>query len=223
MKAERFGAYRALSRALHAVGLPSHYKRRFKPQLDDIESEVTYLLIRATRPAVAVEIAPDRGWSTTWLLAGLRDNGAGHLYSYDVFDHSTRVVPRDLAEGRWTFTLGDVTQAPERLPRPIDFLFLDAAHSAPFAQWYVTEVFPRLRPGTPVAIHDIFLTPERLERFGEAAMMQEWLARERKPYFTASPNGGRENYERIMTVKRELGLDAPIHTSQANPMLFFEV
>ncbi|MBI4419221.1 MAG: hypothetical protein HY560_00185, partial [Gemmatimonadetes bacterium] len=40
---ERYAPYRVLSAALGAVGLPAHYKRRLKPQLDDIESEVTYL------------------------------------------------------------------------------------------------------------------------------------------------------------------------------------
>jgi predicted O-methyltransferase YrrM len=223
VKAERFAAYRALAGALRALGLPPHFKRRFKPQLDDIESEITYLLIRAARPAVVVEIAPDRGWSTTWLLAGLRDNGAGHLYSYDVFDHATKVVPRDLSDGRWTFTLGDVTQPPDRLPAAIDFLFLDAAHSAPFARWYLETLFPRLRPGTPVAIHDIFLTPERLETFGESRVLRDWLAQNGRSYFTASPNAAIGTYQRLRSLKRELGIDGPIHTSQANPMLFLEM
>jgi predicted O-methyltransferase YrrM len=222
-KLERFGAYRALSAALRTLGLPAHHRRRFKPQFDDIEAEVTYLLVRALRPASVVEIAPDRGWSTTWLLAALRDNGAGHLHSYDVFDYSTRAVPRDLAHGRWTFTLGDVTQPPDRLPPSIDYLFLDAAHSAPFANWYLTDLLPRLRSGTPVCIHDIFPAPERLDRFGEAGVVQDWLARRGAPYFTAAPAASTDAYDRLIALKQELGLARPIHRSQANPMVFFRM
>ncbi|HJQ66102.1 MAG TPA: class I SAM-dependent methyltransferase [Gemmatimonadales bacterium] len=223
VKAERYAAYRGLSAVLRALGIPAHFKRRFKPQVDDIEAEVTYLLVRDARPAVAVEIAPDRGWSTTWLLARLRDNGTGHLYSYDIFDHATKVVPEDLSRGRWTFTLGDVTQPPDRLPASIDFLFLDAAHSAPFARWYLSALLPRLRPGTPVAIHDIFLPAERLDLFGESVVVREWLQQRGMPYFTASPAAARDAFDLINTVKQELGLAAPIMASQANPMLFFRM
>ena len=222
-KLERFGAVRPLSAALRALGLPSSPRRRFKPQFDDIEAEVTYLLVRAFRPATIVEIAPDRGWSTTWLLAALRDSGSGHLHSYDVFDYSTRAVPRDLAEGRWTFTLGDVTQPPDRLPATIDFLFLDAAHSAPFAQWYLGQLLPRLQPGSPVAIHDIVPSVDQIDRVGEAGLVQEWLAQHGRPYFTASPAAAKEAHDRIEALKQELGIAAPIHSSRVNPMVFFQM
>jgi predicted O-methyltransferase YrrM len=222
-KLERFGAYRALSGALRALGVPSHLRRRFKPQFDDLEAEITYLLVRASRPATVVEIAPDRGWSTTWLLEALRDNGTGHLCSYDVNDYSTRAVPADLASGRWTFTLGDVTQPPDRLPASIDYLFLDAAHSAAFAQWYLSQLLPRLRPGTPVTIHDIFPPPERLDRFGEAGVVQDWLAKRGAPYFTAASTASPDAYDRLMALKQELGIAAPIHSSRANPMVFFRM
>ena len=223
VKLERHAAYRALRAALGALGLPAHYKRCLKPQFDDIEAEVTYLLVRAFRPGTVVEIAPDRGWSTTWLLAALRDNGTGHLHSYDVFDYSTRAVPRDLADDRWTFTLGDVTQPPDRLPPSIDYLFLDAAHSAEFAHWYLSELMPRLKPGTPVGIHDIFPPLERLDRFGEAGIVQDWLAERRVPYFTAAPAAAKGTYDRLVALKHELGLAEPVHRSQANPMVFFRM
>jgi predicted O-methyltransferase YrrM len=220
---ERFAPYRWWSAALGALGLPAHYRRRLKPQLDDIEAEIVYLLVRElARPAV-VEIAPDRGWSTTWLLAALRDNGAGHLYSYDIFDHSTRAVPQALAAGRWTFVLGDVTRRLDRLPPKIDYLFLDCAHSAGFARWYIEELFPRLAPGTPVSVHDIFHQAEPTDRFGEARVLRDWLAERRVDYFTAAPAVARDAFDRLMAVKSELGIAEPIHGSQRNPMVFFRV
>ncbi|HEX9611803.1 MAG TPA: hypothetical protein VF978_07920 [Gemmatimonadales bacterium] len=100
---ERFAVYRWWSAALGALGLPAHYRRRLKPQLDDIEAEITYLLVRElTRPTV-VEIAPDRGWSTTWLLAALRDNaggggGGGGAISIPT---TSSITAREACPGRW--------------------------------------------------------------------------------------------------------------------------
>lgn len=126
---ERIASCLQLRSVLDVLGMPAEYHRLLKPQLDDIEAETTYLLLREFEPRTVVEIAPDGGWSTSWLLAALRDNGHGHLYSYDLFDHSTRTVPRELAEGRWTFHQGDITRQLGRLPTRIDYLFLDCAHS----------------------------------------------------------------------------------------------
>lgn len=215
-----FPPYRLVRAALGVLGIPAHWKRRLKPQLDDLESEITYLLVRDLAPRTVVEIAPDRGWSTTWMLAALRDNGAGHLFSYDIFDHATRAVPRDLADGRWTFVLGDITRGLDRLPPGIDYLFLDCAHSAEFARWYLTELIGRLAPGTPVQIHDIFPDQSRVDRFGEAQLVQDWLRENGIDYFTASPRAAQAAFDRLWEVKRELGLAEPIHWSQKNPMVF---
>jgi hypothetical protein len=50
-----------------------------KAQLDDLEAEITCLLLPGTRPETVVEIGTFHGWSTTWILQALReDNGTGH-------------------------------------------------------------------------------------------------------------------------------------------------
>src|SRR6478609_1544796 len=68
------------------------HRRQLRPKLDDIEAELTYLLLRELRPAAVVEIGTFHGWSTTWILRALRDNGGGHLHSYDLVDHAVRSV-----------------------------------------------------------------------------------------------------------------------------------
>lgn len=221
---ERYAMYRALRIALLAVHIPPHYKRRLKPKLDDLEAEITYLLIREFRPITVVEIAPDRGWSSTWILRALRDNGAGALYSYDLYDHATRTIPAELATGRWTFIRGDVTRNLERLPGSIDYLFLDAAHTAEFARWYIEHLFPRLGSGTLVGVHDVFHRSDP-GRFPEGPVLVEWLERREggTSYFTASPAKAPQVYKQLMALKQELGIDAPIHWSRVNPMTFFRV
>ena len=47
------------------------------------------------------------GLSTIHLAAAVRDNGGGHLHSFDRVDAVLRNVPAELAD-RWTFVQGDV-------------------------------------------------------------------------------------------------------------------
>lgn len=219
---ERFAPYRWAGAALRRAGLPAHYKRRFRPKFDDIEAELTYLFVRSLRPAVVLEIAPYYGWATTWLLQALRDNGSGRLHSYDRVDHSRRTVPPELAQERWLFTQGDVRACLDRLPRDVGYLFLDAAHTAEFARWYLANLFPRLTPGTFIGVHDVFRGPD-LPPMEESIVLLEWLERHGMPYFTAAPGRTGAAYERIVALKRELGLAEPIHDSVKNPMVFFQL
>jgi predicted O-methyltransferase YrrM len=194
-----------------------------RPKLDDIEAELTYLLVRELKPASVVEIGTFHGWSTTWLLRALRDNGTGHLYSYDLVDHAVRSVPAELSAGRWTFRAGDVRKSLSTLPNPVDYLFLDAAHSAPFARWYTDVLLPGLPEATPVSVHDVYHRSRPLP-FSEGRVLLGWLAGRGTPHFTAAPASARAGYDRLVAVKRELGLTAPVHgASRHNPMVFFSV
>jgi predicted O-methyltransferase YrrM len=131
-------------------------QRAMRPKLDDIEAELTYLLLRDVRPTAVVEIGSFHGWSTSWILRALRDNGHGQLSTFDIVDHVRRTVPEELADGRWTFVGGDVRTNLRRIPLDVGYLFLDAAHTAGFARWYTKSLFPRLDAGTPVSVHDVF-------------------------------------------------------------------
>jgi predicted O-methyltransferase YrrM len=191
-----------------------------KAQLDDIEAEITYLLLREARPETVVEIGTFHGWSTTWILQALRDNGTGHLYSYDVVDHVVRNVPEQLSAGCWTFTQGDVRENLEKIPDTADFLFIDAAHSASFARWYIQHLMPCMRPGIPVCVHDVFHGRRTLP-FTEGAALMRWLADRENSYFTASRAHAPEIHHHLNDVKRSLALGHPLKDSRDNPMVFF--
>ncbi|MFI5549145.1 class I SAM-dependent methyltransferase [Streptomyces sp. NPDC051738] len=193
-----------------------------KAQLDDIEAEITYLLLRGSRPETVVEIGTFHGWSTTWILQALRDNGTGHLHSYDITDNVVRGVPAQLARGHWTFTQGDARENLAKIPDTADFLFVDAAHSARFARWYLQHLFPRLTPGIPVCVHDVFHGRRALP-FTEGAVVLRWLAERGTPYFTASRAHAPETYDRLRDVKRSLALGLSLRDSHDNPMIFFNL
>lgn len=191
-----------------------------RAQLDDIEAEISYLRVRDERPATVVEIGSLHGWSTCWLLHALRDNGHGELRTYDKVDNARRNVPADLAAGRWRFRCGDVRRTLPADPPRVDYLFVDAAHGAGFARWYLDVVMPMLAPGTPVSVHDVF-HGRWPKPFSEGAVVLSWLSGAATPYLTASPARAPHVHRRIERVRAELGITDPVHTGRHNPMIWF--
>ncbi len=216
LQLERVASCLGLRVMLERVGLPVEFQPQLKPQLDDLEAEISYLLLRELQPESVVEIAPDGGWSTTWLLSALRANGHGTLHSFDLYNHCTRTVPRGLAAGRWRFVQGDIRDKLHELPGQIDYLFMDCAHTAGFARWYLGELFPRLEPGTVISVHDIFPV-----RRGESHVVRTWLQAHQVEWFTASSVAAPVIHNALRDLKRGLGLYEPIHDSHKNPMIFF--
>jgi predicted O-methyltransferase YrrM len=216
--------YREYAGELAAVGKAQRdyaesMKGRMTPQLDDLEAEITYLLLRATEPAAVVELGTFHGWSTSWILSALRDNGSGHLFSFDIIDNVARNVPEELAEGRWTFVQGNIKETLDRVPADTGYLFVDAAHNAPFARWYLQNLFPRVPSGVPVSVHDVFHFRATLP-LHEGKVVVRWLDGQEVPFFTPSRARARADYTALNALRDELGL-APIRGAGDNPMIFF--
>jgi predicted O-methyltransferase YrrM len=209
--AQALGAARDAQRAL----LP-----RMRPKLDDVEAELTYLLVRHYQPTRIVEIGTFHGWSTSWLLRALADNGQGHLHSYDLVDHVLGTVPRDLSDARWTFHRGDVRARTDLQPSTIDYLFIDAKHTARFARWYVENLLGKVRVGIPVTVHDVYHRA-RAGRFSEGHVVLDWLARRQHGHFTASAKAAPHVFEEIAAVRCDLGLNEVVHRRSPNPMIYF--
>jgi hypothetical protein len=193
---------------------------KMAPSFDDIEAEITYLLVRDQKPENVVEISPSGGWSTSWILNALKDNGYGKLYSYDLVDNSTFIIPTSLSAERWNFIKGDIRQNVHLLPSKIDYLFMDSDHSKEFAHWYIKQIFPMLRSGITVSIHDVFQTSAPSD--GEGCMIMALLTNRNIDYFTASRPKNPEAFRKICEVKSALGIDKLIHSCETNPMIFFQ-
>ncbi|MEU2789840.1 class I SAM-dependent methyltransferase [Streptomyces sp. NPDC007100] len=194
--------------------------KSMKAQLDDYEAEITYLLLRDLRPEVVVEIGTFYGWSTMWILSALRDNGTGHLHSFDIVDHVVRNVPAELSAERWTFTKVDVREHPGKVPAEVDYLFIDADHGARFARWYIDNLFPAVPPGTPASVHDVF-HGRRPKPFSEGSVIVRWLAGNDIAFFTASTAKAPGVTRELALAKRDLGLDEPVRDGDHNPMIYF--
>ncbi|MFC9085967.1 class I SAM-dependent methyltransferase [Nocardiopsis dassonvillei] len=195
---------------------------RMTPQLDDLEAEITYLLLRETRPDTVMELGTFHGWSTTWILSALRDNGGGTLHSFDIVDNVVANVPSELSLGRWEFHKGDIRENMSQVPEGIGYLFVDAAHNGRFARWYLESLFPRVAPGTPVSVHDVFHGKRALP-FTEGAVVLSWLRENGTDFFTPSRKKAPAPYTALLELREDLGLGEPVRTSTDNPMIYFRM
>ncbi|MEI8348689.1 MAG: class I SAM-dependent methyltransferase [Candidatus Omnitrophota bacterium] len=214
-------AKRIFAKYLRHLGIRISDSARLSPHFDDIEAEITYLLVRESRPETIVEFSPCGGWSTAWILHALKDNKFGKLYSYDMIDASRKTVPHYLSRNRWSFILGDIKNNIDKLPAKIDYLFIDSDHSKEFAQWYIQHIFPMIKNNIPVSVDDVFHTSDPSEFCGEGGVIVDWLERKKINYVTASPAKAIDNFNRIVQQKNELGISALIHTSINNAAIFF--
>lgn len=220
-KFEKYRAYTTAKFVLTKLGFRRQNEAKLMyPQFDDIEAEITYLLVREFKPESIVEISPCGGWSTSWLLNAIRTNKFGELYSYDIIDDSTKALPKDLTEKRWHFILGNIKENIEKLPPRIDYLFMDSDHSADFAQWYIQNIFPKIRVGIPISVHDVFHTAEPFPN-SEGSVIIDWATKKGISYFTVSPAKEKTVYDEIMSIKNKLKMKKLIHLSQTNSGIFF--
>ncbi len=223
-KKERYFLYRLLGRLSRKIkNCLGGEEIRIDPLLGDIEAEITYLLIRESKPKNMVEISPYRGWSTSWILNALKDNDSGKLYSYDLTDYATETIPSDLTEGRWSFFEGDIYDNLDRVPQEIDYLFLDSDHSAEFARRYIKDLFPRLKNGALVSVHDVFEKKIYSLLHTEGKVVLDWLKKNNLNYFTASSMADGSVYKKIMNVKKKLKIAESIvyRAPMTNSMIFF--
>jgi predicted O-methyltransferase YrrM len=190
------------------------------PSFNDLEAEITYLLIREFKPENIFEISPGSGWSSSWILSALKDNKYGFLTSFDMVDDSKRILLPELTDNRWKLVVGDIKQKEKDFSSNIDYLFLDSAHSADMAEWYIRHIFPFVRSGAPVSIHDIYV---RKEVYGEIPVVQKWFKDKGISFITPSKYAPQSLSirRRLVEARRNVGLTEFISTTKVDPSVFF--
>ena len=125
----------------------------------DYEAEMLYMLVREHKPQNVFEMAPNKGYSSHWILKALHLNdNTSKLHSFDIH---ARSVPHmdETYKPRWVFTLGDYANLYDEGKLDMDkfdFIFIDALHETEFARGYCRRLLANhKRKNTVVAIHDI--------------------------------------------------------------------
>lgn len=187
------------------------YSPEFLSQFNDEEAEITYLLIRETKPRTLVEISPCRGWSTSWILRALDANENGTCYSYELLEENMKWAKRNIPERlqlRWKCFTGRVQNGLQDIPSRIDYLFLDSDHSRSFARWYISNLFPKVQG--IVSVHDVFHIETWGEPSEEGKEVIKWLGDHNVDFFSSSLPF-LYTYREVEKVRKEIGCEAPIH------------
>ena len=88
--------------------------------------------------------------------------------------------------------------------------------------WYVVHLFPEVRAGVPVSVHDVF-HGWRAKPFSEGSVVLRWLDERGIPFFTTARRKAPDVQQRPIALKDELGLGEPVRVSSTNPMIFFRM
>jgi hypothetical protein len=145
------------------------------PALDGMAA---YAAVRAFRPKQIVEIGS--GDSTYFLARGIRDNGAGRITCIDPAPR------REIANLNVAFLPRLMSSADAELAAQLeadDILFIDSSHimlPGMDVDIQFNRLFPRLKPGVIVHIHDIFLPDDypphwRIRHYSEQSALVGWL------------------------------------------------
>jgi len=151
------------------------FGRGMFPVLDGM---ATYAAVRRFKPNRIIEIGS--GDSTHFLARGVKDNGSGHITCIDPqprreiialdVDFKPRLLNEDDADLAGSLEAGDI-------------LFIDSSHimlPGMDVDIQFNRMFPRLKPGVIVHVHDIFLPDDypphwRIRNYSEQNALIGWI------------------------------------------------
>lgn len=137
------------------------------------ESYLAYCYMREYKPLTTVDIGSACGFSAYPLNFACARNKWGVVLSYELNEercvqYRENMIQNDL---KATIFSGEVEKNIQStlFDKAIDILFMDAAHSKSFAEWYLKELVPKT--ATLLHIHDVAYLPDD----GEIKTVLAWL------------------------------------------------
>lgn len=147
-----------------AEGTP-YFHLGYKKHSSSIELEMGRKLldlIKERKPKNLTELGTNIGYSACWQLLGIGYNGFGHLTTFDVKNYSDETpwlwtAIEGLPTDSLTFVNSSVWDGIDRLPKTIDWAFIDSSHDKDATEKELDVLTPRMSIGGLIVLHDIFL------------------------------------------------------------------
>jgi len=154
------------------------------PQDDSASLGEKYLLhwlIRETKPMTIVETGTHRGLATLYMAAAVKENGFGHITTYDPFEWNQRGNFGKFPELNELITYKQ-KRGDEMDEKNIDFAFIDGFHGYLDVIQEIDTLIPRLSGQAIVVFHDCWYEEEGVnggtgvnEAIEEAGLQTVWL------------------------------------------------
>lgn len=128
-----------------------------------LEGFLVYFLVLEQNPRYAIELGPRFGYSTWSIGLALKALGKKNSFaSFELQDIMRDTLIANLKRAELypdynEIVWGDASQTvvPFIKDKPVDFMWIDAAHTEEFADSYITRIFPVLQPGCLIGAHDM--------------------------------------------------------------------
>lgn len=140
-----------------AYTFPTGFEHRY----DKDSSAILYSLIRHYKPRECLEIGTWKGGSSHIIMSALLKNKAEtklpfHYVASELEDDLRQETYNNVVSvcGEGPRMIGDITKNLERIPVKLDFLMVDTNHDLDTTKWIVDNVFPHIKKGALLSIHD---------------------------------------------------------------------
>lgn len=135
----------------------------FTHSLDPISSKILYSFLRLLKPEACMEFGTYFGGSALVILKALMKNDKKFSYTgFEIEDDLRRDTIKHLSH--WVVAnkphllnfniYGDITQNLDKVPKKLDFVFIDPNWDREIAEWTYENILPRVKKGGLVCIHD---------------------------------------------------------------------
>lgn len=126
-------------------------------------SMIAYSLVRHYKPTSVLEFGASYGHSVIFNTDALLKNGKPFTYVAfefveDIYNAAKANLERRHGKLIPQLYFGDIREQLDKIPKTLDYVFIDGNHDLDTTQWYVDNIFPRIKRGSLVAIHDFAVT-----------------------------------------------------------------
>lgn len=145
---------------------PTHFEHRFDPD----SSAIMYAMVREFKPKACLEIGPWLGGSTSIIMTALQKNGGKFTFVCSELEDDLRAGTEQNVKDKCKQApkmIGDITKNLDKVPKKLDFLFVDTNHDREVTEWIVENIWPRLVKGGLFIMHDWAVWEEQGKLLGK--------------------------------------------------------
>lgn len=132
---------------------PTDFEHRYEPH----SSAQCYALIRKFKPTSVLEFGTSRGGATCFIQHALMKNKKPFVFVASEKEKELRkAAKRNVLKrcGKAPKFIGAIEENLDKVPKSLDFVFIDTDHDIENTKWYLKHIIPRIKKGGLVAIHD---------------------------------------------------------------------